>query len=152
MTLLVLSLLQGVFLYIKLNNQVVKNHKNFYQLEAMAYKLAMKKDGLASSDCIMTETNPNQIVDLLLAKQGCTLTDNNQNYHYLIDDLGLYPCLQVQEDKTIYSSHHWLISVATFLPHQAILQLRIAKPDRAITCERPEVHIINSGVISWRYL
>jgi len=152
LTMLVLSLMQAVFLYFKVSNQVVKKHEELYQLEAVAYKLAIAKQELLNADCILTDTDPNQVVDMLLHNSGCSLIDNNRQYYYLIDNLGLYPCLQILSDKKIYSSHHWLISVATPPPRQTVLQLRVTEPARPITCELSEMHQIDRGVISWRYL
>ncbi len=149
LTMLVLTLMQAVFLYIKVGNQVVIKHEALYQLEAAAHKLIMAND---EPNCMVTDEDPNQIVDLLLHNHGCLLSDNHRQYYYVIDDLGLYPCLQIVYRKKIYSSHHWLISVATAPPRQDILQLRIAKPVRAMRCDFFEDRQINRGVISWRYL
>ena len=152
LAMLVLSLMQAVFLYLKLGNQLAAKHRALYQLEAVANKFVLMKHGRLSSDCIMTETDPNQMVDLLLHNQGCSLINNNRQYYYLIDNLGPYPCLQMKVGERIYSSHHWLISVATAAPNQVILQIRVAKPIRAIDCEHKDAHLINGGVISWRHL
>ena len=149
LTTLVLTLMQAVFLYIKISNQEATKHEALYQLEAVAHRLIRAEN---DPNCVVTEESPNQIVDLLLHNQGCSFNDNNRQYYYMIDDLGLYPCLQIVVGKKIYSSHHWLISAATAPPQQSILQLRIAKPARAIICDLVEARQINRGVISWRYL
>lgn len=148
-TMLVLSLMQSVLLYVKVSNQVGANHEALYQLEAAAYHLITAN---YSSDCIFTGENPNQIVEFLLHNRGCSLIWQHHQYYYLVDDLGLYPCLRAISDKEIQSSHHWLITVFSPTPQPAVLQLRVAKPVRAIQCELSESRQINMGVISWRYL
>ena len=149
LTMLVLTLMQAVFLYIKVSNQVVIKHEALYQLEAVAHRLMVANTDL---DCMVSEEEPNQVVDLLLHDKGCSLIDNNRQYYYVIDDLGLYPCLQIVTEKKIYSSHLWLVTTATAPPRQDIIQLRIARPDKEITCDVFNARQINKGVISWRYL
>ena len=149
LTMLVLSLMQAVFLYSKVSNQVVNKHEVLYQLESVAHQLIMAEH---NPHCESTGEDMNQIIDLLLHNSGCSLTDRHQHYYYWIDDLGIYPCLHIVSGKKINSSHHWLVSVATAPPRQAILQLRIAMPTNIITCGLPEANYIKKGVISWRYL
>ena len=149
LTMLVLTLMQAVFLYITVSNQVVIKHEALYQLEAAAHQLMrIKKD----PNCMVTDEDPNQVVDRLLHNQGCLFKDNNHLYYYVIDDLGLYPCLQMVFGQKKYSSHHWLISAASAPPRQDVLQLRIAEPVRAIYCDFSAARQINRGMISWRYL
>ena len=152
LTMLVLSLMQAVFLYFKVSNQVVIKHEELYQLEAVAFKLVLEKQNPLHADCTLTDTNPNQVVDMLLHNGGCSLIDNHRQYYYLIDNLGLQPCLQIFLSGKMYSSHHWLISVATPPPRQTVLQLRVADSARPMTCELSEAHQISPGVLSWRYL
>ena len=144
LTMLVLSLMQAVFLYFKVSNQVV--------IEAVAFKLVLEKQNPLHADCTLTDTNPNQVVDMLLHNGGCSLIDNHRQYYYLIDNLGLQPCLQIFLSGKMYSSHHWLLSVATPPPRQTVLQLRVADSARPMTCELSEAHQISPGVLSWRYL
>lgn len=149
LTMLVLTLMKAVFLYIKVDNQVVIKHEALYELEAVAHKLINVQ---MDPNCVVIIDDPNQALDLLLHHGGCSLIDNNRQYYYVVDDLGLYPCLQMISGKKIDSSHHWLITVATVPPRQEILQLRIAKPAQAMACDFVEARQINEGVISWRYL
>ena len=149
LTLLVLTLLQAVFLYVKVSHQVLRSHQAFHQLEAAAARLAIKDHG---AECLFTNENPNQIIALLSNHVGCSLTDGHHTYHYLIDDLGLYPCLHIGLGHQRQSSHHWLITIASDSAQQSILQFRIAKPSQLIACEDFKAHAINAGIISWRYL
>jgi hypothetical protein len=146
LTMLVLTLMQAVFLYIKVSNQVVSKHEALYQLEAVAHKLIMLKN---DPNCIITEGDPNQMIDLLQHNRGCSFDDNQRHYRYVVDDLGLFPCLQIVSGKKKYSTHHWLITVAA-VGGQDILQLRIAKQARELTCNFLEERQIHQGVISWR--
>lgn len=147
LSVLMLSLMQSVLLYAKVSNQIVLTHKLFYQLEAAAQALISSS---APPDCILTGEDPNHIIDLLLHQKGCYFVHNEQSYSYLIDDLGLYPCLRMLYKSHTYSSHHWLITIVS-LPLSRVLQLRIAKPAKMITCDLKE-HYINNEVLSWRYL
>lgn len=145
LTILILSLMQSVFFYTKVSNHVVKRHHALYQFEAAAYHLIALS---GSAECLLTEENPNQLVDLLLQKKGCLLTAEHRRYYYLVDDLGLYPCLQSASGD---SSHHWLYTIFSPFDH-AVIQLRVARPASVLHCELSGVRHIKMGVISWRYL
>lgn len=147
---LVLSLMQSVFLYIRVTNALETQHETLSQLEAVAKELI---EGNHPSDCVLSLKNFNQINDLLLKKKGCSKRHNHQQYHYLINDLGTFPCLQITADsKQYFGSHHWLITVANELTPVSILQLRVAKLTKEGGCELEETRIIKEGVLSWRYI
>ena len=57
LTMLVLTLMQAVCLYIKINHSVVNNHESLYQLETVARTLAMSQQVAPFTDCLFTETN-----------------------------------------------------------------------------------------------
>lgn len=152
LTMLVLSLMQAVFLTVKLTHQFATTHATVSHLEAVVARLSVAIDQPSSTDCTNKDMDPNQSIALLLHNKGCSLNDHNRQYDYLITDLGPYPCLQIYFSKKTYSSHHWLISVASAPPHQAILQVRIAKPISAKQCELTKARTIISGIMSWRYL
>ena len=142
--LLVIANMKSVSLYFKTNNQVVISHEAFYQLEVVANKI-----GLSNKDkCLSSVQNPNQLVQALGLSQGCDWVMFNQSYHYLVSDLGLYPCLQIG----ISSSHHWLVSVMNTASPSHVLQLRWAVPGEKANCLEDKSHQIASGVISWRYM
>ena len=145
LTMLVLSLMQGVFLYIKSCNQIVTNHDVIYQMEAIAGKLE-----LSTSACIVRNKNVNQLVEQLAENGGCLFDEGARQYKYVLADLGLYPCLQINLDETLYGSHHWLITIKTVQPPNMIVQLRFATIAKATVCELSTVHRIKPGVLSWR--
>lgn len=145
LTLLVLSLMQGVLLYVKGSNQFIANHQTIHQMEVIAGKL-----DLINNACVVKNKSPNQLVELLVNHQGCTVTDETRQYEYIIGDLGLCPCLQMQLAEKWYGSHHWLVTLATVQPPNTILQLRIARLAQTTLCELPVNHVIQPGVMSWR--
>lgn len=145
LTLLVLSLMQGVFLYIKGCNQIVAHHQSFYQMEAIANKLDVSKTA-----CWVNDKDPNQLIDILLTQHGCTFIDDKQQYWYVVEDLDVYPCLQITDGERVFSSHHWLITLATIQPQVIVLQLRIATIANAEKCEQAPAQLIQSGVLTWR--
>lgn len=145
LTLLVLSLMQGVFLYIKSSHQVMTNHQVFRQMEIMSTQLK-----LTNTDCMAQDKSPNQLVDMLLAKQGCIMTDGTYQYRYVVEEVGLYPCLQLVVDGELKNSHHWLVTVASMQLPEWVVQMRIARPLGSSTCELAMARQIHSGVISWR--
>ncbi len=147
LTLLVLSLMQGVFLYIKSCNQVMANHHVFHQMEGIANTL-----DLANAACVVWDKNPNQLVDMLLANQGCVVVDGTRQYRYVLEDLGLYPCLQILMDEFMHGSHHWLVTLASMQPPNIILQMRMARPFVTDRCESSSSQRIYSGIVSWRKL
>jgi len=149
LTLIVLSLMQAVFLYLKASNNQIANHKNLYELEALANQLI---DLNAKPECIVNEQNPNILASLLLQNHGCLFKYNKKNYYYIIADLGIYSCLQIKILENIYSSHHWLISVIPEPPKQHLLQLRVAKPYTLSECLLDEAKMISSGIISWKFI
>lgn len=143
-TLLVLSQMKMLFLYIKLSNQIQEQHQDLYQLEAAALKLSRT---MGNESCLRKDENINQMVDQVLNHQGCEWFDDNRQYNYLINDLGLYPCLQINNN----SSHHWLLTIATASTHPLVLQLRIAEAGQKKICKGIEPRSIPAGVITWRY-
>lgn len=145
LTLLILSLMQGVFLYIKGCNQIVTQHQSFYQMEAIANKLDVSKRA-----CLVNDKDPNQLIDVLLTQHGCTFIDDKQQYWYAVEDLNVYPCLQITDGERVYSSHHWLITLATIHPQVIVLQLRIATIANTEKCEQASAQLIQSGVLTWR--
>ncbi len=149
LTLIVLSLMQAVFLYLKVSNNLISNHEKLYELETIAKQIIKSNNKLK---CITSEQDPNILASLLLQNNGCLINYNKKNYYYLIADLGIYPCLQIRSRSDVFSSHHWLISVITALPKQKLLQLRMAKSSEFSECLLDDLKIISGGSVSWRYI
>jgi len=147
LTVLVLSLMKSVFLYIKSSHQVIDNHQLFRQIEQISKTLDMR-----SAACVVQDKNPNQLIEMMSMNQGCLIVEGNHQYSYLLDDQGRYPCLQIEVDGILYGSQHWLLTIASMQPPNIILQLRVAKAIDTAQCELPMVHQIHAGVLSWRKL
>ena len=146
-TLLILSLMQCVLLYSQEARQRVTNHKAFHDLELAGAQLDLNQ--LA---CIVSESDPNQLVLNVLNQQGCTQLSEQQKWIYSVADLGLYPCLPIVFDKEKYASHHWLITLSSE-QYRKTLQFRIVKRSDVIAlCKLSCEHIIYQGVISWRLI
>ncbi len=140
LTLLVLSLMQGVFLYVKSTRQIVQNHALFYQLEKVARTL-----DLSRLSCVVSGQDPNQLMYLVSRHQGC----GTKQYHYNVQDMGLFPCLQIFTEDKVQGSHHWLVTIANTQQPDLVLQLRFAVAASAGVCETGG-HLIQPGVVSWR--
>ncbi len=145
LTMLILTLMQGVLLYIKANNQIVSNHRLFHQMEATVHKL-----NLHDPACTVQDKNPNELFALLAAHQGCKITDGTRQYAYLLGDLGLFPCLQMVLDEARHGSRQVLVTMASMQPPNLALQLRIALLAETAECGLSISHQIHPGVMSWR--
>ncbi|WP_133127050.1 hypothetical protein [Legionella nagasakiensis] len=146
---LVLSLMQGVFLYSKTSAQLVSNHQEFYQMETVAYQLAFRQEWFSVPDCIVENSGWNRMENAL-EKSHCRIVLEGKDYHYLIEDLGEYPAFCILTGSKMAGSHHWLLNV---INHQGdLLQLRIAKTSVSQLCDSSSEQTIEEGVISWRYL
>lgn len=150
--LMILSLMQAVFLYVKASKQIVDWHQQFYQLEAFTNQLRVSPHLAGNEDCRVKNKSPNAVIDLLQKQHGCKAVLENQTYIYLIDDLGEYPCLHIMNNHGVRSSHHWLVSVARLGPPVEILQLREARSIDLMTCDDNTVNVIHEGVLSWRHV
>lgn len=148
-TLLILSLMQATLLYVKASNQLIQRHHAFYQLEAAANQLGVFS--IRDSRCMVSDKDPNEVVELLQRQHGCTTVVEQQSYRYLVEDLGVYSCLRIKSGRRLQSSHHWLLSVTTGGPTFELLQLRIARKVDLAPCDGRSI-IINEGVVSWRHL
>lgn len=147
-TLWVSVLLQQVLLYAQTANQMLMQHDIFHQLEVTANAIITSP---FLHDCTVNFMDPNEVKSLV-RKHGCIKKGDKQNYYYLIDDLGLYPCLHFSIDGREYSSQHWLLTIMSLEPRSPILQIRTAKPSPIVTCNFNAIQLIHSEIISWRYL
>ncbi|MDP3705800.1 MAG: hypothetical protein Q8R24_07800 [Legionellaceae bacterium] len=154
-TILVLSLMQGVYLDLKMSNQLTKTHDEFYQLESSAQKIKNHMSAYTLRPCVIHEWDPNRIDAALLRQQGCRLNDSQtESQRYIISDLGIFPCLEIILEDVGYASHHWLISIMSERRPSYLLQLRTAvpEPESLATCELAQKRSIRAGMISWRHV
>ena len=150
MALFVLAQMQMVFLDHRALNQLTEQHQSFFQLEAEARKIAATVS--IPSACIIEARDANEVIELLGNKQGCTSTRGKQQFYYLVEDLGLFPCLQTKVGNFFYSTQHLRISIRSREMYSAILQLRIAKSAKLQNCEQIKAVQSRLGLLSWRYL
>ncbi len=151
LTLLVLSLIQAVFLYVKASQQFIHRHQAFYQLEAVANQLRLSNLLDEDFDCFVEGKNPNEVIELLKRHQGCKKMVGKQSYYYLFEDLGEQACFLIESNHNLFSSHHWLLSVVSMESPIEVLQLRFAKSMSLMPCSDHE-RIISAGILSWRHL
>jgi hypothetical protein len=151
-TLLTISQLQMAFLYYHALNQVVEKNQFLYQLEAAANRLVLDESGPLQQACIIKERNPNAVIEMLKNKQGCVLIHDKQQFFYLVEELGLFPCLQFQDTKVTYSTQHWRINIITDEKYSGFLQLRIARLAKLAACENAKPRQTKVGLLSWRYI
>ena len=74
LTLIVLSLMQAVFLYLKVSNNLISNHEKLYELETIAKQIIKSNNKLK---CITSEQDPNILASLLLQNNGCLINYNS---------------------------------------------------------------------------
>lgn len=151
LTMLILTLMQNVFLYIKASNQLANAHQVFYQLEAAANQLQSLELSTVDRECIVHGKTANEVIEILQRSHGCEWVMENQTYIYLFDDLGGYPCLQIKSEHGLWGSYHWLISIITKVPPRELLQLRVAWRADLNACEQGAT-MIRQGALSWRHL
>ena len=151
LSMLILSLMQAIFLYIKASSQLANRHQTFYQLEAVANQLRLSTlSEVSDSRCVVQEKSPNEVIDKLNHHLGCERIEGTKSYVYLITDLGEYPCLQVESAGIFLGSHHWLITIANQEVPNEVLQLRTANPVHSTQCEGTST-VIHAGIVSWRH-
>ncbi len=110
LALLTLSQLQILLLNYKVLNLASEQQKDFLILEKAAKQLLKQIDRKAHGACSVSK-NESVNLDFLFEKQSCPLVYEKQQFHYLIEDLGVFPCLQIKQDKQIYSTRHFRLSV-----------------------------------------
>jgi hypothetical protein len=111
LTLLVLSLMQAVLLYVKAGNQLTHRHQAFYQLETAAHLLQLSHLANHDFQCTVENKSPNEVIEHLKHHHGCEKVIGQEAYVYLLEDLGDFPCLQIELEHQIWSSHHWRLTV-----------------------------------------
>ena len=152
LSMLVVSLLQMVFLYVKTSAALIEKHKAFYRAEASAHRLFTKQHFLKNASCKTDESDPNRVLSLLRKKQGCVFQDNDYSYHYFFEDRGVYSNLCINAGDTQLSTHHWQLSMVQDSPQLSLIQIRMALPENSEPCTLKEQTIIPPGIISWRYV
>lgn len=124
----------------------------FAALEMLAAKLIFKeKNNEISSDCVTIEQNLLSILHTLRSKKTCMLSFDKKTYYYLIEDLGTYPCLEVQSERTHWNTVHYRLNILSLARFPQFLQLRFAKRGSHSSCKQ-ETQSIREGILTWNYL
>jgi hypothetical protein len=150
-TILILSQLQQIFLYHKAIRQIDEHQQKLYRLEAIANQLVRDIKVNINEACVVPEQDPDEVVDKLKNTGGCLLSDANESYEYLIEELGIFPCLQVDFNNHRYSTWHRRLTIRLRGQRLGFLQLRIAQQVSKQFCVEEQIRIIKQGIISWRF-
>jgi hypothetical protein len=151
LALIVLSQMQLIFLQFKAMSDTISRHRSFRQLEATAYQLVAERKRV-KKECVVPEANDYRLIERLKNKKGCALTIHNEHYQYLMEDLGVYPCMETFINSQRYTTKHTRLTVALLLDKPLILQLRTANVGKYRVCEGNQPVIVKPGILSWRYL
>jgi hypothetical protein len=151
LALLVLSQLQALVLEYKLLNSFQDKQQAFWRLETAGAKLILQSGFEPMNHCVLKEQDPNHVIQLLNNKKGCVFEEEGQQFYYFIEDLGVFPCLQLKSDNRLYSTRHFRLSLKANQGHKAILQLRFARLATLVQCEKKFPDRGGVGLLSWRY-
>jgi hypothetical protein len=148
LTLLLLTHMQQIALYTKALALQAKEDRNFYQLELKAKQLLLAKP---PEKCLVISDDANGILKRL-STQGCPIQDGNLRYRYLMEDLGIWNCLQIKTQNQSLASHHKRLSLIQQAETGEIsyLQMRLVLPESPLHC-RGKVFFITPGISSWRF-
>ena len=153
-TLLIVSQMQIICLQFKSFNHVLFRHQSFQKLNVQAHRLvaASLAEGWPSGSCLIQESKgADELMERLKRNEGCRIVDEKQQYYYFIEDLGLFPCLQITRNNIHYSTRHWRLTIMAIIRQRPItLQLRIAMiAEPGICVDNPPISV-DAGIISWR--
>ena len=110
-----------------------------------------KTRSLRSAQCVIpTHLNPNESIAELSKNHACQGTNDKINYQYLIEDLGVQPCLQTVVNDERYSTHHWRLTIVSESAPQRFLQIQFAQFVESQPCIDHPTRQITPGLVSWR--
>ena len=141
MTQLLLSLMQGAFLLQKSFSQQKNQHDNFYKLESALYEIVGNDATTFPMHCIIKESDFDKSVEIVHQITGCRVNIFSTNFFYVIADLGIYKCANLESPSPGCVAHHRLYSIYSPSLGKDVLQLRLAQR---------EYH--DAEVISWRII
>lgn len=145
--LVVLSQRQLIFAQIKAINRFANYRHSLQALELTMSHLIQERGDDWLQTCITHDEN---VVQRLRHHQGCLYTHQHHFYYYLVEDLGVFPCLQSYVGNLLYSTRHWRLTIISSEEKSLLLQVRIAKLWPYLSCQSSEVAGIKPGIVSWR--
>lgn len=149
MSLLLLTSMAHVLLYHKIINKLDERNRDFYALEQVVIKLS--QSSFDDNSCVVPAIGANKTLSLLLHHARCSLSENNKRYQYIIEDLGVLPCLVTMAKE---ASHHRRITVGVGREEGglALMQVRVIQATPAASQCSGMMQTIKPGISSWRYL
>lgn len=149
-SLLLLSAMQQLMLYQRSASAQQFAHQGFYQLEDVAAQL-INSSGIDEA-CVKSQDKADDIIQLMLNHQGCSLVSGQSHYRYFFEDLGNFPCLVLKDEGGTRATHHLRLSLLSDDDKPPkILQIRVIQKGAPSTCSRA-LHEVLLGVSSWRYI
>ncbi|WP_133131180.1 hypothetical protein [Legionella yabuuchiae] len=149
LTLLILSLMQGVFLYSKFNTQSLARHEAFYQLESAVSLIASDLTSYARNECVIQDNHPNSAINIIPDK-GCSIEREGKVFKFVVSDLGHYECVLIVRNNEHSGSHHWLITASE--DSKTVLQIRYATVESQGECQHQPIYLASEGKLSWRLI
>jgi len=71
---------------------------------------------------------------------------HGQNYHYSVEDLGIFPCLRIGQN----ASHHFRFLISEHRENPMTLEIRFATSSASSPCEEENRQIIWEGILSYQ--
>ena len=152
LALLVLSQMQLVMIYYQANNQLLNSHRVLRLLENEAHKVVSARSERWQASCVFHSDNPNGIILQIRHGKGCSLLIDKEPFAYLIEELGVYACMQSVRENKLYSTHQWRVTVLALGNHSQVIQLRFARLAPPLSCDPEKTVYLKPGILSWRYL
>ena len=152
-SILLLALMQHICLYQKALSKQELQHQRFYQLEHLARRLLRSKYAQEGSSCWHMQDLANEALVQLKHSGACSLAQGKAHYRFIVEDLGIYPCIAVEQEGMFKSSHHLRLSLLIEADEEhsaSALQIRLIKAADQLLClgKRRDVDL---GISSWRY-
>lgn len=150
---LIVTQLEMVLLHQKATKQVIERQQLRQNLEQLAQQILISSSSQRQSNCtIAAYQNPNQVIAQLKMKRACILTKDKSNYIYLIEDLGVEPCLQTMVHDVRYSAKHRRLTIASDGEASDYLQIVVAELTDFRPCAmQQKIRRIMPGFVSWRF-
>lgn len=149
-SLLVLTGMQQVLVYHKALAALSLQNTRFTKLEQTGMALLENPD----PHCLIKGMDPNDLITKLKHQQGCVIKDQDFTLYYTIEDLGLFPCLVIQQGERIKATQHFRMSLILEGDEKneaLLLQLRQIVTGGESDCTGVK-HQTREGISSWRYL
>src|SRR3990167_5944656 len=145
----IVTQLEMVLLHQKAAQQFVVRQRLRQNFEQLAQKILASSSHPWQSNCtIEAFQNPNRVIVQLKAKRACTLTQDKKNYPYLIEDLGVEPCLQRVIHDVPFSTRHWRLTIGSEGEASDYLQILVAELTDFHPCTKQQVRPIVPGLVS----